>query len=70
MIFVEKVLTYSTVLVVIKHNNRLISFCICGAGSDGARELSLLQRTSVTEVITDRVSGIIVDAIDTAIAAV
>jgi hypothetical protein len=57
-------LTYSNVLVVIKHNNRPIS---C---SDGARELSLLQRTSVTEVITDRVSGIIVDAIDTAVAAV
>jgi hypothetical protein len=57
-------LTYSNVLVVIKHNNRPIS------GSDGARELSLLQRTSVTEVITDRVSGIIVDAIDTAVAAV
>jgi hypothetical protein len=57
-------LTYLNVLVAIKHNNCPIS------GSDGARELSLLQRTSVTEVITDRVSGIIVDAIDTAVVAV
>jgi hypothetical protein len=55
-------LTYLNVLVAIKHNNCLIS------GSHGARELSSLQRTSVTEFITDRVSGIIVDAIDTAVA--
>jgi hypothetical protein len=30
--------------------------------------LSSLQHTSVTEFITDRVSGIIVDAVDTAVA--
>lgn len=38
------------------------------SGSDGTRELSLLRRTSVTEFITDRVSRIIVDAIDAAVA--
>jgi hypothetical protein len=55
-------LTYLNVLGDIKENNCPIS------GSDGTRELSLLRRTSVTEFITDRVSGIIVDAIDTAVA--
>ena len=54
-------LTYLNVLGDIKENNCLIS------GSDRTRELSLPRRTSVTEFITDRVSGIIVDTIDTAV---
>ncbi len=48
----------------------LVSHALDLVGSAAASELSLLQRKSVAEGITDRLSGIIVDSIDAAVAAV